>query len=134
MMKILIAYDGSDCAEAAITDLQRAGLPEETTALVLSLADVFLPAGRQIRDPKQPDWMRQSIQNAGRSALGRLCLGSVSLSVLAHSAVAVRIGRSQAKSSSRARRILVGFDGSRQALAALHHVSRRHWPKGTEIK
>jgi len=27
-MKILIAYDGSSCAEAALDDLVRAGLPE----------------------------------------------------------------------------------------------------------
>jgi nucleotide-binding universal stress UspA family protein len=43
-MKVLIAYDGSDCADAAIDDLRRAGLPQDVEALVLSVADVlFLP-------------------------------------------------------------------------------------------
>lgn len=42
-MKILIAYDGSDCADAALDDLRRAGLPRVAEALVVSVADVFLP-------------------------------------------------------------------------------------------
>ncbi|HYJ88015.1 MAG TPA: universal stress protein [Pyrinomonadaceae bacterium] len=42
-MKILIAYDGSDCAEAALDDLQRAGLPREAEAQIISVAEVWLP-------------------------------------------------------------------------------------------
>ena len=42
-MKILIAYDGSDCAKAALEDLKNAGLPAKAEALVLSIADVFVP-------------------------------------------------------------------------------------------
>lgn len=42
-MKILIAYDGSECGDAAIEDLRRAGLPKTVEALVMTLADVFLP-------------------------------------------------------------------------------------------
>src|SRR5262245_741246 len=42
-MKILIAYDGSDCANAALEDLHRAGLPRVAESLVMSAADVFLP-------------------------------------------------------------------------------------------
>src|SRR5262245_51361657 len=42
-MRILIAYDGSDCAKAALDDLQRAGLPRVAEALIMSVADVFLP-------------------------------------------------------------------------------------------
>ena len=42
-MKILIAYDGSDCAKAALEDLHRAGLPPDAEVLILSVADVFLP-------------------------------------------------------------------------------------------
>ena len=41
--KILIAYDGSECADVAIGDLSRAGLPEEADALVVSVAEVWLP-------------------------------------------------------------------------------------------
>ena len=42
-MRILIAYDGSDCADRAINDLRRAGLPPEAEAVVISVADVLLP-------------------------------------------------------------------------------------------
>lgn len=42
--KILIGYDGSDCAEAAFDDLQKAGLPEVAQAVVMSVTEVWLPA------------------------------------------------------------------------------------------
>ncbi len=42
-MKILIAYDGSESADAAFEDLKRAGLPKTAEAIVMTLADVFLP-------------------------------------------------------------------------------------------
>ena len=42
-MKILIAYDGTPPADAAIDDLTMAGLPEKGEALVFSVADVWLP-------------------------------------------------------------------------------------------
>ena len=42
-MKILIAYDGSDCSKEAIKDLRRAGLPRESEALVVSVCDAALP-------------------------------------------------------------------------------------------
>ena len=42
-MKILIAHDGSSYADAALDDLSYAGLPQEAEALILSVADVFLP-------------------------------------------------------------------------------------------
>jgi nucleotide-binding universal stress UspA family protein len=42
-MKILIAFDGSECADAAIEDLNNAGLPKTAEALVMTMADVFLP-------------------------------------------------------------------------------------------
>ncbi len=42
-MKILIAYDGSESADKGIDDLRRAGLPNEVDALVVSVAEVWLP-------------------------------------------------------------------------------------------
>jgi nucleotide-binding universal stress UspA family protein len=42
-MKILIAYDGSSCADAALDDLQRAGLPPEAEAQIISVAEAWLP-------------------------------------------------------------------------------------------
>ena len=42
-MKILIAYDGSECADAALEDLKHAGLDTEADVLVMCVADVFVP-------------------------------------------------------------------------------------------
>jgi len=42
-MKILIGYDGSDSSDAALKDLKRAGLPQRAEAIVVFVADVFLP-------------------------------------------------------------------------------------------
>jgi nucleotide-binding universal stress UspA family protein len=64
-MRILIAYDGSECADAAIDDLARAGLPPECQALVLSVADLHprLPA-----DVVQP---LADVQRAAPSPIAR---------------------------------------------------------------
>jgi nucleotide-binding universal stress UspA family protein len=43
-MKILLAYDGSILADAAIEDLRRAGLPQKTDALVVCVEDGLLHA------------------------------------------------------------------------------------------
>ena len=43
-MKILIGYDGSSSANAAIEDLRKAGLPPQAEALVVCVADGNLPA------------------------------------------------------------------------------------------
>ena len=42
-MRVLIAYDGSQCAESALDDLIHAGLPQKGEALVLTVAEVWLP-------------------------------------------------------------------------------------------
>lgn len=41
-MKILIAYDGASCADAALADLPRAGLPSKAEVLVFSVAGMWL--------------------------------------------------------------------------------------------
>ena len=38
-MKIMIAYDGSTYADAALDDMRRAGLPREADALIVSVGD-----------------------------------------------------------------------------------------------
>lgn len=43
LMKILIAYDGSDCAKAALSDLQYSGLPSKAEAMVVSVAEQLMP-------------------------------------------------------------------------------------------
>ena len=51
-MKVLIAYDGSPCSDAALEDLQRAGLPDNVEAIVLSVADVWLLPQSEPEAPK----------------------------------------------------------------------------------
>jgi nucleotide-binding universal stress UspA family protein len=43
-MRILIAYDGSGCADSAIEDLLHAGLPDEADALIMSVKEEWLPS------------------------------------------------------------------------------------------
>ena len=42
-MKILIGYDGSECADAALDDLGQGGLAESGEVHILSVAEVWLP-------------------------------------------------------------------------------------------
>lgn len=42
-MKILIAYDGSSCADLALEDMRRAGLPRLAEAVVLSVSKLWMP-------------------------------------------------------------------------------------------
>src|SRR5262245_23215103 len=42
-MKILIGYDGSECADAALDDLRMAGLPSDAQIKVLSVVENWLP-------------------------------------------------------------------------------------------
>lgn len=42
-MKILIGYDGSECADAALDDLTQAGLPPVAEAKIISVAELWLP-------------------------------------------------------------------------------------------
>ncbi|MCB0712707.1 MAG: universal stress protein [Ignavibacteriae bacterium] len=45
-MRIIIGYDGSECADRGIKDLERAGIPEGSDVLVLSVAEWFpVPIG-----------------------------------------------------------------------------------------
>jgi nucleotide-binding universal stress UspA family protein len=48
-MKLLIAFDGSPCSEAALDDLTLAGLPDKGTAQVVTVAEVWLPP-RELAD------------------------------------------------------------------------------------
>lgn len=51
-MKILIAYDGSACADTAIDDLVRAGLPAHVDVLIATVAEVWAPEPPEIEfDP-----------------------------------------------------------------------------------
>ena len=191
-MKILIGYDASYCADAALDDLINAGLPAECSALVVSVAEVWLPpppvsayeftglvkvskdpAAIQVSYQKQlrrveeakalaeraanrlkaifPRWEISTeaasgspaweilfradkwnpdlivVGSHGRSALGRLVLGSVSQRVLTEAACSVRVARGRVEEPS-AVRLIVGVDGSAGAEAAVRAVRKRTWP------
>lgn len=196
-MKILIAFDGSDCSEAALDDLTRAGLPEKGEALVLSVAEVWLPPsgsndgnGNEI-DPyveqiierhrqkgekavaeaetmanhaKQrvqrilPGWtvtaegtygspaweiITRSIDfkadlivvgSHGRSGIKRLFLGSISQKVLTEAHCSVRIARGKIEVDPAPTRILIGFDSTKGAQAAVDAIAQRNWRKGSEVR
>jgi len=63
----LIAYDGSSCANAALDDVQRAGLPCVAEALIMSVADGFLPPPSSPA-PAFPAQMPAAIQRAWAQA------------------------------------------------------------------
>ena len=70
-MKILIGYDGSICADAALHDLNRAGLPHDLDVLVLSVADVVLPPRSGTTDQQDPEWVVAAINKAHTRQLRR---------------------------------------------------------------
>ena len=64
-MKILIGYDGSECSDAALDDLSRAGLPREAEARVLAVADVLLPPPiDEERDNTFPFYVPEGVRRA----------------------------------------------------------------------
>ncbi len=196
--KLLIAYDGSECADAMLKDLRRAGLPTAVEAVVAMIAGVFLPPPddevadeeiisspaasmvrpSQLRATKavesalekaeqaavrvksefpgwsvraeaeggQPAWELVSMANhfdinlvtigshSHLSAGGRLILGSVSQRVLYEAPCSVRVARCVERPSDGPIRIVVGFNGSADAEAALNSVTLRSWPPGTEAR
>ena len=72
MKRILIGYDGSECAAAALDDLQTAGLSPELEAKVLTVADVWLPADSQRLEPVYPDVESKAVQRARVASLALL--------------------------------------------------------------
>lgn len=195
-MKILIGYDGSSCADSALEDLGRGGLPQTAEAMVISVAELQLPppppssygilsgyavgvgtsvgseaysqvvedahalafqASKLVQD-SFPDWevradarlgspAREIIEKAeewdadlivvgshGRSALGRLILGSVSQRVVTDAHCSVRVARNPRPEKDGPARIVLGVDGSEHSGAAVRAVATREWPEGSEVR
>lgn len=72
MKRILIAYDGSPCADAAIEDLAKAGLPSELEACVIAVADVWLPTNPSGPMPEFPPANSEAVRKAREQALAAL--------------------------------------------------------------
>ena len=198
-MKLLIAYDGSECADSALDDLTHAGLPEKGEALVITVAEAWLPppppsafeilemartshtpfelqrkyasshkavmeadelaaraaAGFASNFPNwkvtheaswgSPTWELFSkaeefnsdlivVGSHGRSAIGRLFLGSISQWLLNEARCSIRIARGNHDKPDFPVRILVGIDGSRNSKAAVEQIAARNWPPLSEIR
>jgi nucleotide-binding universal stress UspA family protein len=69
-MKILIAYDRSECAETALEDLKRAGLPGDVDVLVMSIADIFLPPPDD--EVETTAYVPEAVKQARERAQGQL--------------------------------------------------------------
>jgi nucleotide-binding universal stress UspA family protein len=197
--KILIAYDGSACADAALYDLHRAGLPREAEATVISVAETWLPhpppssyeivesvfvedsaAGTEkasegesaaLADAQAlateavktvrssfPDWNIRAVAqfgspasellaradewepdlivvgSHGRSAIGRLFLGSVSHKIVTEARCSVRIARGQPNKRDSPARIVIGVDGSPGSAEAARAAAARTWPARSEVR
>ena len=198
-MRILIAYDGSSHADAAIDDLRRAGLPREAEAVVVCVANVWSPPAppyehEAVQTPRD-DWTRlrtqwfsqqeakaqeeaQNLAHAasqralsyfpswevrtevrlgapawelirkaddwrddllvvssqGRSALGRLLLGSVSQKVVTEARCSVRVARASIRAPEAPVRVIIGVDGSVYSDAAVDEMVRRSWPEGGVVR
>ena len=203
-MKVVIAYDGSDCAKAAVDDLRRSGMPRHADALVISVGETLLPTfemlqvtpssaallesggsrrvsstleqaraqashaidearamacrGAQRVKARFPDWEVSSgglvgtpapavmqraedwhadlivVGSHGRSAIGRLLLGSVSKQVATEAPCSVLVARHVIERGDAPVRIVIGVDGSSNAEAAVQAAALREWPDGTQAR
>jgi hypothetical protein len=71
-MKLLLAYDGSESSDRAISDLLVAGLPDVVEVVVVTVAERWLPppAAAQLAFP--PDADRPGLERA-RNIAARAC-------------------------------------------------------------
>jgi len=89
----------------------------------------------QRADEWQPDLL--VLGSRGRSAIGRIFLGSVALAIVQHAPGSVRIGRRHGKPGREAGapvRVIVGVDGSRFSATAIQAVAMRKWPPLSEAR
>ena len=70
----------------------------------------------------------------GQSAISRFLLGSISQKVLTVAHSSVRVARGRIEIDPSPVRIMIGFDGTRGAEAAVDSVAARSWPKDSEVK
>lgn len=83
-------------------------------------------------DELKPDMI--VVGSHGRSAIGRIMLGSISQKVMTEAHCTVRIARRKNGDGHEGLRLVIGYDGSTGANAAVRAVADRHWSKGTEVR
>lgn len=67
-MKVLFAYDGSECADRALDDLQKAGLPDGTEVCVLAVIEHWLPPPSALEMVEHLDYNQEFLNLAKRAA------------------------------------------------------------------
>ena len=72
MKRLLIGYDGSECAGEALDDLRYAGLPGDLDVKVLTVADAWLPPLSEKLEPVYPDLEGKAVRRARANALQAL--------------------------------------------------------------
>jgi nucleotide-binding universal stress UspA family protein len=70
----------------------------------------------------------------GRSALGRIVLGSVSQTVVREAPCAIRVVRGRMAKRDAPAHLIIGVDGSPDAEAAVQVVAERVWPVGSAVR
>ena len=70
----------------------------------------------------------------GQSLLSRFVLGSISQQVLTEAPCSVRVGRGSIDLDSGPTRMIIGFDGSRGASAAVAAITGRNWNDNSEVR
>lgn len=70
----------------------------------------------------------------GHSALSRFFLGSISQKVLTEARTSVRVARGRIEVDPSPARIMIGYDGSAGAHAAVDAVIARQWPELSEVR
>jgi nucleotide-binding universal stress UspA family protein len=85
---------------------------------------------------KAEDWHADLIVvgSHGRSAIGRLFLGSVSKQVATEAPCSVLVARHVIERGDAPARIVIGVDGSSNAEAAVQAAALREWPEGTQAR
>ena len=72
-MKLLIAYDGSDCAKAALDDLRVAGLPQQARAQIVTISENWMPPPSSLEILQEASWEMEALAHAQEAAV---CLRS----------------------------------------------------------
>lgn len=70
----------------------------------------------------------------GRGSVGRFFLGSISQKLVTEAHCSVRVARGRIEVDPTPTRVVIGFDGSQGAQAAVEAVTRRNWRKGSEFR
>jgi nucleotide-binding universal stress UspA family protein len=99
---------------------------------ILTLGDYGDPSTRIVEEAMRRAVDLVVVGSHGRSALGRLLLGSVSQKVVNEAPCSVRVARGRPGRSGPVQ-LVVGMNGSIGSEAAVHEIARRQWPAGSTV-